>query len=125
MSSWRCPRCKQQALVLGHSLELGPDGDNDELALQSLCCTSCGLDAVGIYRESRRGAGDSWDHTGWPVTDAEAFGELQARLAGCSRPQDKRCDCPAHEHYRVKEQSRWVPLQLVPHDPDGWFSIRA
>ena len=56
-----CPRCgKPGTLGITHAIELPAtlSPGSDELALQLLACAACGLHAVAVYEESRRGALD-------------------------------------------------------------------
>lgn len=110
MSDFRCPWCGTRSLKITHSLEIRPDGDNDELSLQSIQCP-CGLRGVAFYMESRQGAGESVLHFGGALSGQD-FAELARALAACPRPRDRRCDCAAHERYEVREQGHWKGVQL-------------
>jgi len=60
-----CLECEKPAFKVIASAELGPDHRSDERSLQVLGCGSCGFRAVGLYEESRRGASDSFHHSGY------------------------------------------------------------
>lgn len=77
----RCPACCVPSLRIRVSSELGPDGDDDERSVQALECDRCGLQGLGIYRESRRGSGgcEHVSHVCYRI-DAQTFDELAAYL---------------------------------------------
>ena len=110
-----CPDCENNRLEIVHSIELGPDGSNDEFSLQSLRCHHCGLTCVAEYCESRRGASDSWKHIAHRISPDE-FQLLNNNLGNCTTPRDHRCSCPAHQYYRVVEHYRLRPLSRINHD---------
>ena len=98
-----CLACNFPSLEIVDSLELGPDGTNDEITLQTLSCSSCDFLGVAVYEESRRGGGESWHHFGCRTTPS-GFAELSRALRACPAPREPRCGCVAHEKYRAKNQ---------------------
>ncbi len=118
-----CPRCEAPQLVLEGSLELGPDSRSDEIALQAARCHGCALTAVAVYEESRRGAGESWNHDGWQVPVVE-FATLRKEIASCPRPRDKHCQCEAHERYRLLRDGQWCGLEAFEIELSARFGLK-
>jgi hypothetical protein len=111
-----CPDCKAPQLENTHSLELGPDGDSDEVSLSALRCRHCGMTAAGSYEESRRGRLDHecWNHTCVRVTQT-TYDQLVASLSGCPDPTDYHCGCNAHRFFGVRTpMGSKQPLAHVP-----------
>lgn len=102
--AFKCPACDAPKLEISFSMELPPQGDNDEITLQTL--TRCGFHGVAVYRESRHGSLDSesWSHDGYPIEN-EALERLCEALLLCPKPRDKRCPCPTHLAFA---QQNWV-----------------
>lgn len=57
-----CPTCGEPALVIETSVDLGPDGRSDEVAVQSVHCDACDCHGAALYEESRRGDGEHVHH---------------------------------------------------------------
>ncbi|HEX8693787.1 MAG TPA: hypothetical protein VF746_15300 [Longimicrobium sp.] len=107
-----CPACGAAELKIVASLELGADRMSDEITVQAVACSSCGLLAAAVYEESRRGSLDSdcWIHDGWRLPP-ERVAELLALIRGCPRPSDSGCRCPAHAALGARDETgRWVGL---------------
>lgn len=68
--AFKCPRCREQTLLIAESAELGPDDVSDERSLQLITCP-CGFVGTALYEESRRGAGESFRHRGYELGPAE------------------------------------------------------
>jgi hypothetical protein len=109
--TFRCPACAAPALEIGATLELPADADWDEITLQVVTCTGCGLRALAVYRESRHGALDSEmvEHAGWRVNAAD-FASVAAALERCPRPADADCRCAAHARFGGQRAGRWLGL---------------
>lgn len=120
-----CPDCEARALEIGDSLELPPDADDDEITLQTVVCAQCGLQAVAVYRESRRGALDSeaWRHEGYRVAEKD-FRDIRASIRRCPAPRDNRCPCPTHTRLGLRSGTRWDGLRLSGIDVHGVFEMR-
>lgn len=106
-----CPECGSKGLEIAHALELAPDGYDDEITLQTVACARCGLRAVAVYRESRRGAltGEAWRHEGFRVTEDD-FAAIDELMKGCPAPSDSRCGCRGHTTLGQKSGHRWDGL---------------
>ena len=122
-TAFLCPRCGAAALTLVGSLELGSDARSDEISLQAARCHGCALTAVVVYEESRCGAGESWNHDGWPVPVVE-FATLRRDISSCPRPADAHCHCVAHERYRLLRDGRWCGLEAFEIAPSARFGMR-
>jgi hypothetical protein len=110
-----CPGCKNKALTIQRSIELGPDSRDDEYSLQAVRCVECDFMGVATYQESRRGAEESWDHICYRMDEAE-FESLLDKLLKCRQPSKPKCACDAHNHFGVKnEYGRLNPLEKLEH----------
>lgn len=118
-----CPRCEAAEFVLEGALEMGADARSDEITLQAARCKACALTAVAVYEESRRGAGESWTHTGWSVPVGE-FAQLRKDIATCDRPSNARCTCEAHERYRLLRDGRWCGLEAFEIERTAGFALQ-
>jgi len=109
----RCPECEANALRVETAIELGSDARSDEVALQIVNCTRCGMEAVAVYEESRRGAldDDSVDHRAYP-TDREALAAVRAIIASCPSPRDPNCGCRGHQRAREMLRGGTEPAGL-------------
>jgi hypothetical protein len=98
-----CPGCNNKTLKIRRSIELGSDSRDDEYSLQAISCEECGFVGVATYRESRRGAEESWDHCGYRMENSnfEAFLKI---LRKCRRRRRPSCSCRAHSHFGVKDE---------------------
>ncbi len=119
-----CPECQSQALTIERSLELPPDGDNDEITLQTVACAHCGFQALALYRESRRGALDSesWVHEGLRVSP-EDFQAISDMIEGCPQPAERRCHCLTHQRLGRMSGYRWDGLRLIGVEILGYFAM--
>ena len=90
-----CPDCRKPTLEIQISVDLGPNDSSDEYAVQALACDDCGLRAGGTYEESRRGARDSFHHTGYRIDDA-AWRKLKKALSRTKKlaAGDRQVDSP-------------------------------
>jgi len=108
-----CPQClKSDSLEIILSIELSPDSRSDEITLQILTCSSCGMYGVGVYEESRRGplGEDHWEHCGYQVDRpyADAIAHL---IKDCPNRFNRRCSCQAHAVLgKVDSSGRWQGL---------------
>jgi hypothetical protein len=120
--AFECPACGDPKLEISFSLELPPQGDDDEITLQTLKCAGCGFHGVAVYRESRHGSLDSesWRHDGYPIED-EALERLYQALLLCPKPRDKRCPCPTHVAFA---QRNWVNPAHLGTDTARRFEMR-
>lgn len=108
-----CPMCKNNKLIIEKSIELGPDARNDENSLQAIKCGNCGFHGVAYYQESRRGAGESWEHTGYPMQNKH-FQQLLDQLNKCQSPSNSACRCKTHQDFRVKNKNETLnPLEKL------------
>ena len=111
-----CPGCSGPSLAITQELELGPDGDSDEISIQALRCAVCGFCAAASYEESRRGRLDHecWRHWAFRITP-EHYAKLASSLAACPSPRDPACSCNAHRWFGQKVQGWKIrPLEFVP-----------
>ena len=99
--SFVCPECGTRSLTIEVSIELGSDSRDDECSLQAIQCQSCDLVGVGIYQESRRGAGESWTHLGYRMA-GEAYRQLRTMLKACPSAKNEGCSCKTHGRLAVK-----------------------
>jgi Zn ribbon nucleic-acid-binding protein len=92
-----CPKCDQPRLEIELSIELPADDSWDENSVQLAACQACGLRAITLYQESRRGSlqDEAWQHFG-AVISAEAYQLLAEMFSGCPAPMDRSCRCTAH-----------------------------
>ena len=96
--SFVCPECLTPgSLKIAHKIELPPDSEWDEIALQIVQCSHCRFQGVAVYTESRRGALDSeiWRHVGYR-TEIDELESLQHAIEQCPNPSNPRCQCPSH-----------------------------
>jgi hypothetical protein len=116
-----CPACHAPALAIDARLELPADARSDEIALQTLTCARCAFEAVGIYEESRRGAGESVDHRGHRADPARVR-ELRELMRKCKTPDRRACACEAHAALgKLDRDGRWLlPEQLGEPFPLTW-----
>ena len=96
-AAFRCPQCSECTLKITAHLEIPPDRDWDEITLQIVGCSSCGLGALAVYQESRRGSleTEAWQHNGYRI-DPPDVRRLTEVLNQCPRPNDSSCLCSAH-----------------------------
>ncbi|KAA3663756.1 MAG: hypothetical protein DWQ04_09205 [Chloroflexi bacterium] len=113
--SFVCVECKRPLLTISHSIELGSDGRDDEYSLQTVTCKGCGITCVATYRESRRGASDSWEHLAYKMTE-KAYKQLVSQLHACPEPKKHKCTCDAHTKFKVYERGYLNPLSKIVHD---------
>ena len=117
-----CPDCKEPRLEVTHSLELGPDGDSDEVDIQALRCGHCGMTAVGSYEESRRGRLDHecWHH-GCVRISQSTYDQLVGSLSTCPSPKSPSCTCNAHRFFGARTpMGSKQPLLHVPSQGAGF-----
>jgi hypothetical protein len=121
-----CPDCNAHTLHIQQSLELPPDGYDDEITLQLVGCSGCGLEALALYTESRRGSldSDAWQHEGFRVRPAD-FRAVARAIERCPQPSDKRCTCPTHQTWGQTNGYRWAGLQQSGVMVQGVFAISA
>jgi|SRR5579864_5517577 len=120
--AFECPSCSAPTLEISFSLELTPQGDDDEVTMQTLKCAGCDFHGVGVYRESRHGSlsSESWSHQGYPVND-EALERIYEALLLCPRPRDRRCSCPTHAAFA---HQNWVNPPHLGIDTAQRFEMR-
>ena len=93
-----CPGCAMRSLRIQCALELPANACYDEVQVQALTCSQCGLLAVGAYQESRRGAlGDESVHHGAYALTQTGMQRLLALLQDCPEPDNPGCGCAAHQ----------------------------
>jgi hypothetical protein len=119
---FECPACDDPKLEISFSLELPPQGDDDEITLQTLKCAGCGFNGVAVYRESRHGSLDSesWNHNGYPIDDSY-LERLYEALLLCPKPSNKHCPCPTHVAFA---QQNWVAPAHLRIDMERRFEMR-
>ena len=63
-----CPDCNELSLAIHYSYDY-PGGDDtwDELAIQVVGCSHCGMRSAAVYQESRRGASETVVHNGFRI----------------------------------------------------------
>ncbi|MAT42599.1 MAG: hypothetical protein CL609_09675 [Anaerolineaceae bacterium] len=107
----KCPTCKSKNIKITQTIELPPDGINDEITLQTVECEHCDFYALAVYRESRRGALDSesWVHEGLRVSEGD-FQTIRELIQSCPSPSDKRCQCESHQVLGHQTDYRWDGL---------------
>ncbi len=112
--SFACPECSDQSsLGIQNSLELPPDADWDEVALQVIRCGNCAFFGLAVYRESRRGALDREiiHHTGYRLPPEQAA-QIARQIASCPKPSDRDCGCRSHLRLSgVNESGRWAAVE--------------
>lgn len=65
---FECGSCRRPQLRIVASKDIGADSRSDEVAIQVVECEGCGFRGIAVYEESRRGADESWHHTGYVVS---------------------------------------------------------
>ena len=96
---FRCPDCDTPgSLKITHRLELPPDANWDEIALQIVRCSRCGFMGLAVYEESRRGALDSEivHHSGYSI-DGEDLKSILGMIRKCPEPMNVKCNCRIHQ----------------------------
>ncbi len=107
-----CPICRAGGtLKITHRLELPPDDRSDEVALQVVACSGCGLEAAAIYEESRRGASESFDHFAFKV-DELSLARMKKLISACPSQDNRGCRCAAHTTFAGEEAYRQVTQRL-------------
>ena len=94
-----CPDCLTPgALQIAAAIQLPADSRSDEIALQVVTCESCGMRAVAVYEESRRGslAWELWEHAGYRAP-ADVVETLCTAIAACPDPTNPACTCAMHQ----------------------------
>ena len=117
-----CPECRKNTLKIESQIMLPPDNRSDEISVQIIKCSSCSLEGVAIYEESRRGAlnYESINHRGYYVSP-NFFTELEKKILECPNPRNSSCLCKTHSQLKKKEKSgnwSWI------HNLDGCRSFR-
>ncbi len=107
-------------------MELGPDERSDEVTLQIVRCAACGLAAVAVYEESRRGALDdeSVFHAAFP-TDEDALDEMRDIFASCRAPENPDCQCRGHQRAREMLEERLEPVGVDWENPMPIVFVKA
>lgn len=121
-----CPQCHKATLEISERMELAADSWSDEITLQAVACSACGLRAAAAYEESRRGALDSeaWHHTGY-LLDPAAATALAGLIAQCPNPSQAGCACPAHAALgQVNSHGAWDGLRRSGIAIGGTFPMR-
>ena len=120
-----CPDCKAKALEIAQTLALPPDGDNDEVTLQTIRCAQCGLQALAVYAESRHGSLDSesWRHTCYRVSE-EDFQAVSLAIQRCPRSNDRQCHCATHQLLGQMTGHPWDGLRRGGVKIKGVFNIQ-
>lgn len=121
-----CPECQADALRVERAIELPSDAANDEITLQTVVCRQCGLQALAVYRESRRGALDSesWQHEGYRVRAAD-FKRVRQLIRRCPSPSNPRCGCAVHQQFGHQRDYRWDGLEHSGVEIQGVFDIQS
>ncbi len=115
-AAFRCPQCRQCALKINAHLEIPGDRDWDEITLQMVSCSNCGLGALGVYQEARRGRLDSetWSHTCYRLDPQDVL-RVAAIISSCPRPYDSSCLCSAHlELGLTNSKLQWDGIAHLP-----------
>jgi hypothetical protein len=94
--AFQCPNCQKAELNVTASLEIPPDGHNDELTLQIIRCSACGFAGLANYEESRRGSRENRHHWGY-FAAADEVERLERALANCPSPKNAYCKCATHK----------------------------
>jgi len=119
-----CPHCAQSGtLQIRCTLELPADSRWDEIVLQVVACTGCGLAALAVYSESRRGALESecCDHTGYYVNYCDLL-RIAELIQGCPHPGDPHCSCPSHRLFGGRDANgEWNGLECL--HLEGQFAL--
>lgn len=121
-----CPACAAPTLGISATLAVPGDDTWDEITLQVLACGRCGLRALAVYRESRRGALDSeayW-HDGYHVSPADVD-RVAADLTLCPRSADEACACAVHRRLGAQRAGRWVDVAGIGVTVESQFRLEA
>lgn len=113
--SFICPRCNTPGgLGIVASLQLPPNNRSDDIFIQAMKCHTCGLLALGIYEESRRGKlrAESWDHQGFYVNE-EAYHQIIRLIKQCPEPFTPGCQCKAHSAFSETEWQNILPRLAI------------
>ena len=114
-AAFRCPQCSECTLKITAHLEIPPERDWDEITLQVVDCSRCGLGAVAVYHESRRGSfeTENWQHNGYRI-DPHDVDRLMEILSHCPRPHDSSCLCSAHlEFGMTNKKLQWEGISKI------------
>ena len=120
-----CPKCQAAALAIGDCIDLEPDSRSDDITLQLVGCSRCGLDAVAVYEESRRGSLDSEasSHTGYFV-DRPALVSIKDAIKACPAPRDSGCQCERHTILGARDsRGTWDGLRRLGIDSAQSFAM--
>jgi Zn ribbon nucleic-acid-binding protein len=120
-----CPDCKTpNSLIISASIELPPDAWWDELTLQIVECRQCGLGALGVYQESRRGALDSevFHHSAYRM-ETQDMAKVRELINRCPAPHHIRCTCEIHQELAGQDAAgHWNALGALLQN--GAFELR-
>jgi len=95
---FRCPQCKtRDSLDITAAIELPPDRQTEEIALQVICCSACTFRGLAVYEEARGSVieSESWKHIGYWVSPDAVDSVLRA-IQACPEPRNARCACASH-----------------------------
>lgn len=109
-----CPDCNNASLEIIEKFEMGPNDYADENAYQLLQCSLCSTNAVGVYDESRRGAQDSFHHSGYRIDD-KALRKLREIISSNSRTKIQQSFAP----YIDRTKEFHIEIRAVPNRLDG------
>lgn len=70
------------------------DDNGDERIFSYLPCPSCDRFVLEVYLDRFMGRDEIYVEGDY---GADTVAEVRTRLAACPDPQDKHCECPAHE----------------------------
>ena len=82
---------------------------SDDITLQLVSCGQCGLEAIAIYEESRRGSlgSEASSHTGYFVDGATRVSIANA-ISACPSPRSGSCQCASHRALGARDSGgRW------------------
>ena len=120
-----CPKCQAASLAIGDCIDLEPDSRSDDITLQLVGCGQCGLDAIAVYEESRRGSLDSEasSHTGYFV-DRTTLTSVKKAIKTCPAPRDSGCQCEGHIILGARDtRGAWDGLRRLGIDSAQCFAM--
>jgi hypothetical protein len=110
---FRCPQCfVRNSLEISLSIELPPDRQSEEIALQVVVCSACYFKGLAVYAEGRGDCpeSESWQHIGYWVSP-DAVESVRQAIVSCPNPRDPRCACAAHAGLGQKDlRGVWAGL---------------
>jgi hypothetical protein len=126
LTPFRCPQCQtRDSLEIAASIELPPDRQSGEIALQVVGCSACPFRGLAVYEDARGSVieSESWSHIGYWVSP-DAVESVLGAIRCCPDPLNPRCQCPSHTALGQKDvQGIWKGLLEMQTGHTFWMRL--